>query len=136
MAELLIFTRDRDDHNPWRLGGCEVVSVCRDGHPWSAKELSGPEFRIVCMPFVSVLDAKRFAGVEVMSDPDWELRRRRQMKIDTARMSAEAASWYADDTRAQQVRFVSEDEFAGWFRVRTPLRRRDVIGAMPVQVIG
>jgi hypothetical protein len=137
MAELLVRVRDKFEHNPWMFGEHEVVVVCADDWPWSETERASPDHRIVALPGVSKVDARRFAGPEVMHDPDWDVSgRRRQMKLDPAKFSAEFAEWYADDSRKQPLLVVAEDKFAGWFRIRVPLPRRDVIGARPLLVIG
>lgn len=136
MAELLLRVRDKPGHNPWLLGEHEVVAVCDDAWPWSAIELASPDWRIVCLPGVSKLDAVRWSVPEASADPDYHVVRRRHFKLDPGKFPLDFAVWYADDSRQAPRCVVPEAMFERLFRERKPLPRRDVIGALPRTVIG
>ena len=89
MAELLI--RVVDKHNaedPYLDAQClkrgDVVVVCEDGHPWSETELTTPEWRVVRVPGVSVVQSEAFIGPEIEDNPAQPSRmlRRRAFKFD------------------------------------------------------
>lgn len=128
MAELLIRVRDKDGHNALLLGEHEVVVVCADNWPWSVKESTSPDHRIVRIPGTRE-DAVRFTAQEASMDPDYHVVRRRHFKLDPAKFSPEFSQWYSDDSRKVPIFEVLNLDIL--LRERKPLLRRDVIGSPP-----
>lgn len=128
MAELLIRVRDKDGHNAMLLGEHEVVVVCDDNWPWSEKERTSPDHRIVRVSDPKK-DAIRFSGQEASMDPDYHVVRRRHFKLDPSKFWPEFAAWYADDSRSVLIFDVQNLDIM--LRERKPLPRRDVIGKPP-----
>ena len=132
MAELAIRIRDKEGHNAMLQGEHEVVVVCPDGWGWSVRELESKDHRMVRLAGVSILDASSWVSAEASMNPDFHVCRRRHFKLDPTKFSAAFSDWYWDDARSLKVWDIDPAEFAGYFRTRVPLPRRDVIGAAPV----
>lgn len=88
MAELLIRVVDKSNDDPYLDVQClkrgDVVVICEDGHEWSQAELTNPEWRILKVPGVTLVQAEAFLGPEVDEDPTQPSRvlQRRAFKVD------------------------------------------------------
>lgn len=89
MCEMLVRVVDkvnRDD--PYLDAQCtkrgDVIAICQDGWPWSGAELKNPDWRVIKIPKVSVLEAQAFLQPELDADPKNPSRvlQRRAFKVD------------------------------------------------------
>lgn len=134
MAEILIRVRDKEGHNPMCVGEHEVVVICANNWPWTIRERSDPDWRIVRVG-CSVSEAQRYVGKENV-DPEVYLIRRRHFKLDPTQLTPNDQEWYADDTRKAAIRVIPAARWDAAFRERVPMRRPDVIGESRIKDIG
>lgn len=112
MSEFLVRIRDKTNPDPYLNVKCtkrfDVIVVSPDGWPWGSEELRHPDWRIVALPKVTVLQAQNFLSPEVDVDPTKPSRmlQRRGFYFDLASLTLPPAllAWVADDTRAQPIR--------------------------------
>lgn len=80
----------------------DVVTVCPDGWPWSASELTNAFWRIVKVPAMTMSEAQAFLAGEPGDPITNKMLQRRQFKldVDSATLTTAVRDWIADDTRA------------------------------------
>jgi hypothetical protein len=114
MCELLIRVRDKvNEDDPYLDAQClkrgDVVVVVEDGWQWGRQELSNPDWRILQLPNVSVMQAQAFLGQEVNDDPAQPSRvlRRRGWAFGLGSLPAALRAWIDDDSRKTPTRRVN-----------------------------
>lgn len=108
MCEALFFVVDRVHPDPYmdvqNFKRGDVIVVEPDGHVWGTDELSNPDWRILKLPNVSVLQAQSFLSEEVDTDPQKPSRmlqkRGFKLDVDAATLPAAVKTWLLDKTRA------------------------------------
>ena len=98
MAELLVCVRDREGHNPHLIGEGHVIVVCADGWEWSHLEKSRPDWRIVAVPGIAMLEAKALTTPQ-KAHSDFFDPACRHFWLDPSKLSPEFQAWWADDSR-------------------------------------
>jgi hypothetical protein len=131
MAEFLVRIRDKVGHNAKLLGEREVVSACTDGWPWSDKERTNPDWRILKAPGMSLAEAETFTVPEPV-DETLYVRRRRAFKIDYTLLPANVVTWLNDDTRSRVTMDIDPLVLSASKQVRVPLPKTDVIAPLAV----
>lgn len=96
MCELAVMIVDRSVDDPYvdvkayKTG--DVITIQEDGWPWSAAELTNPDWRIVHLPNVSVSQAMAFVSAEPETDPQNPSRmlQRRGHRLDLTSLTLNA----------------------------------------------
>lgn len=113
MAEFLVRVVDKVNSDIYLDSKClkagDVVVVCPDGWLWSSEELTNPDWRIVAIPSVTVIQAQAFLAPELDTDPTRPSRllRRRAFRIDLTLLPAAWQAWIADASRTQSIKTFS-----------------------------
>lgn len=104
MCEMLVRVVDkinRDD--PYLDAQCtkrgDVIVICEDGWAWSGAELKNPDWRVIKIPKVSVLEAQAFLQPEIDSDPKnpSKVLQRRAYKVDLEHAELAPVKMVLDD---------------------------------------
>jgi hypothetical protein len=111
MAEILLRVKDKINSSPYLNAQCtkrgDVIVVCPDGWRWGFRELDDPQYRVVCIPQMSVSEAQAFVvgEMETSPQPASMLRHRRAFRLDLEHPSLPESfqTWLADDTRTVAV---------------------------------
>ena len=137
MAELLLRVNDKIGSTPALDARCtkrgDVIVVMPDGHVWGEREKDSPDWRIVKLPNVSVLQASAWLGEEPNTGPVTNpMRRRRLWHLDLTQLPVIAA-WLADDSRQEPTITLplTFTALQAMFRKLAPLDNPNVIGDDP-----
>jgi len=88
MCEMLIRVVDKVNDDPYLDAKCtkrgDVITVQPDGWGWSRAELRNPDWRIIKIPGVTVIEAESFLGAEMDADPanPSQVLQRRAFRLD------------------------------------------------------
>lgn len=113
MAEILLRVKDQINEDIYKTARStqrgDVISVQVDGWQWGTQEKIDPQYRILKLPNLSVIEGENFLGEELETDirnPSRTLQRR-QFKIDLDNLPAEMQPFLSDDLRSNDS-FVSD----------------------------
>lgn len=132
MAELLI--RVKDKHNPddpaadllcTKRG--DVIVVCADGHPWSERERTSVEWRILMLPGIDPADLAdltrpEMEDVQTAGLPPTRMVRARMYALDLAALPAAVRAWLDDKIAGRaQTRSITRtrSQVLAWVKRKT-----------------
>lgn len=135
MADLLIRIRDKESSGDAETDALQfkrgdVIAVMPTPHPWSERERTNPDWRILRLPNIDAADLSALLRPEnetqAVARPRLMRKRNAALDLDSVNWPQAIIDWLRDDTRAQPIlsRNFTRAQAVAFIKAKTPRQAR------------